>query len=263
VPRGVRTRRRAGKRHAVGGGWGSLARATRRSPLAGHRVPFHLEALLSAALAVAPVSLPQGPVVDEGSFSISHGGVEVGRESYTIRRGSAAAPDGFTITTSASYPATGPRVILSPVVELGPDSLPRQMQFDVFGGGKRRIYLQFGPHRVTLRDVHPGGESARELPRASREILVDDSVFALYALLPRRTGHLAALAARTGDRSATEIVDRGEQHTTLQGVDLTLRHIVLLVGDQPRDLWYDAQGRLMRVDIPAAGLVAERLSAPP
>jgi hypothetical protein len=201
--------------------------------------------------------------VDEGSFSISHGGVEVGRERFTIRRGSPSAPDGFTISTSASYSGTGPRVVLSPVVELGPDSLPRQMQFDVFGGGQRRIYLQFGPHRVTLRVVHPGGESARELPRASPEILVDDSVFALYALLPRGPGRLAALAARTGDRSAAQLIDRGEQHTTLQGVGHTLRHIVLRVGDQPRDLWFDAQGRLMRVDIPAAGLVAERLSGPP
>jgi hypothetical protein len=189
--------------------------------------------------------------------------VEVGRESFTIRRGSPSAPDGFTISTSVSYPAAGPRVTLSPVVELGPDSLPRQMQFDVFGGGQRRIYLQFGPHRVTLRDVHPGGESARELPRASPAILVDDSVFALYALLPRGAGHLAALAARTGEQSAAQIIDRGDEHTTLQGVGRTLRHLVLRVGEQPRDLWYDAQGRLMRVDLPAAGLVAERLSGPP
>jgi hypothetical protein len=240
-----------------------LARDTRRAPRTAHRLPLHLQALLTAALAAGPLAAPQGPVLDEGSFSISQGGVQVGREVFTIRRGSPSAPDGFTISTSASYPATGPRVRLSPVVELGPDSLPRQMQFDVFGGGQRRIYLQFGPHRVTLRVVHPGGESARELPRVRREILVDDSVFALYALLPRATADLGALAARTGDRSAAQIIDRGEQHTTLQGAARTLHHIVLRVGEQSRDLWYDAQGRLMRVDIPATGLVAERLPGPP
>ncbi len=220
-------------------------------------------ALLLVALAAGLPLVPQGPVVDQGSFTISHGGSVIGREDFAIRRGSASAPEGYTIKTTASYPPASPRVTLSPVVELGPDSFPVQMQFDVFGDGQQRIYLQLGPRRVTLRVVHPGGESARELPAAGPEVLVDDSVFALYALLPRGAGPLEALAARTGNRSPAQVIDRGEGRTTLQGVGHTLHHIVLRVGDQPRDLWYDAQGRLMRVDVPAAGLVAERTPGPP
>lgn len=220
-------------------------------------------AALLAALAAGQPAAPQGPVMDQGSFTITHGDVEVGREQFTLRRGSASGPDGYTITTSAAYPPISPRVTLAPVVELGPDSFPVQMQFDVFGGGQRRVYLQLGPRRVTLRIVHPGGESARELPAAGPAVLVDDSVFALYALLPRGTARLEALAARTGDRSGARIADRGEERTTLQGVAHTLRHVVLSAGDQQLDLWYDPQGRLMRVDVPAVGLVAERTPGPP
>jgi hypothetical protein len=222
-----------------------------------------LALLLVALLAGGRSWAPQGPVVDAGAFSISRDGAVVGREEFTVRRGRPSAPDGYTIATRASYPPTSPRVTLSPVVELGPDSLPVQMQFDVFGDGKRRVYLQISPRRVTLRIVHPGGESARELPAPGPAVLVDDSVFALYALLPRGIGALRALAARTGDGSAAQIINRGEGRTTLQGVAHTLQHVVLSVGGQSRDLWYDAQGRLMRVDLPATGLVAERVPGPP
>ena len=249
----------SGARCAVSGERGSSAYGPHRLPLTAYRLPL----LLAAAAWAGPRAAPQGAVLDQGSFTISHGGAVVGREDFTIRRGSAAEPDGYTIATRALYPPTAPRVTFAPVVELGPDSLPVQMQYDVFGGAQRRIYLQLSPHRVTLRIVHPGGESARELPAAGPEVLVDDSAFAVYALLPLGQRHLEALAARTGDRSAAQVTDRGEEHTTLQGVAHTLRHIVLGVGVHSLDLWYDPQGRLMRVDSPASHLVAERAPGPP
>ena len=218
---------------------------------------------MAAVLWAGPRAAPQEPVLDQGSFTISHGSTVVGREDFTIRRGGGSTPDGYTIMTSAAYPPAAPRVTLSPVLELGPDSLPVQMRFDVFGSRQRRVYLEFAPRRVTLRILHPGGESARELPATGPEIVLDDSVFALYALVPRGAGHLEALAARTGDRSAVQLIDRGEERTTLQGVGHTLHHIVLRVGEEPRDLWYDGRGRLRRVDVPATGLVAERTPGPP
>jgi hypothetical protein len=85
----------------------------------------------------------------------------------------------------------------------------------------------------------------------------------LYTLLPFGAHHLNALHARTGERQAIQVVDRGTETTTIQGVSHPLRHVILHVGGEDRQLWYDARGRLMRVDIATSGLIAERAPGPP
>ncbi len=216
-------------------------------------------ALGALLLAADPV---QGPVLDAGTFVISRAGAVVGREEFTVRRGRSTAPDGYTITATAAYPPASPTVTLAPVLELGPDSLPVQVQFDVFGDGQARVYARFAPHRITLRVVRPGGESARELPATGRTLVVDDSVFALYAIRPT-PGLLQVMAPRTGARLSAELLERGTERTTLQGVTHPLAHWVLRLGPEERHLWYDEAGRLMRVDLPALSLSAERTSAAP
>jgi len=202
---------------------------------------------------------PQNPVLDAGTFVISRGGVVVGREEFTVRRGRSSAPDGFTITTTARYSVPRPNT-LAPVVELGPDSLPVQVQFDVSGDNQARVYARLGQRRTTLRVVRPSGESAREFPSDGRTLVVDDSVFALYAIRPA-PGTLQLLAPRSGQRTPAELVSLGTEQTTLQGVGRQLEHWVLRGGDE-RHLWYDEAGRLMRVEIPSLSLSAERESAP-
>jgi hypothetical protein len=202
---------------------------------------------------------PQGPVVDAGTFVISRGGVVVGREEFTVRRGRSSGPDGFTITATARY--TVPRTnTLAPVVELGADSLPVQVQFDVSGETQARVYARFGQRRITLRMVRPNGESAREFPSTGRTLVADDSVFALYAIRPA-PGSLQVLAPRNGQRTPADLVSLGTEQTTLQGVARQLDHWVLR-GPDERHLWYDETGRLMRVDLPSLSLSAERESTP-
>lgn len=212
---------------------------------------------LAALLLTA--SGPQGPVVDAGTLVISRGGVAVGREEFVVRRGTSSGPGGFTITTTTRYSV--PRTItLSPVVELGPDTLPVQVQFDVFGDGQARVYVRFAPRRITVRVVRPSGESARELPLTGRTLVADDSVFALYAIRPA-AGPLQVLTPRNSQRTAAELLSLGTERTTLRGVSHQLEHWVLR-GPDERHLWYDDAGRLMRVELPALSLTAEREPAP-
>jgi hypothetical protein len=214
-------------------------------------------AALAALLFTA--SGPQGPVVDAGTLVISRGGVTVGREEFTVRRGTSSGPDGFTIAATARY-SVPHTTTLSPVVELGADTLPVQVQFDVFGEGQARVYVRFAPRRITVRVVRPSGESAREFPATGRTLVADDSVFALYAIRPA-PGTLQVLTPRNGQRTPAELVRLGTERTTLQGVSHQLEHWVLR-GEDERHLWYDDAGRLMRVEIPALSLTAEREPTP-
>lgn len=216
-------------------------------------------AVVLGALMAIPTIPPQGPILDAGTLVISRGGSVVGREEFTVRRGRSSGPEGFTITSTASYPPSSPSVRLSPVVELGPDSIPVQVQFDVHGDGQSRAYAQFGPRRITIRVVHPGGESARELPAVGGEILADDSVFSLHAIPPAR-GTRHAVMPRSGTRLPAEVAGGGVERTTVQGVPRELRHVVLRIGTQDRHLWYDQDGKLMKVEAPGVSLTAERES---
>lgn len=225
--------------------------------MSARRASLALGALLAATALPAASAAPQGPILDAGTFVISRNGAVVGREEFTVRRGQSSGPAGYTITSTVTYPPTSPRITLSPVVELGPDSMPVQVQYDIYGDGQARVYARFGPRRVTLRVVRPRGESARELPATGREIVVDDSVFGLYAIPPAR-GARQAVAPRSGARLPAELLDRGTERTTVQGVSHELRHYVLRLGSQERHLWYDQDGKLMKVEVPALGLTAER-----
>jgi len=202
----------------------------------------------------------QGPVLDSGTLVISQGGSIVGRESFTLRAGHAGEPGGYTLSSSARYATAAGQVAFSPVVEWDSDSLPQLVQFDVYGDGQSRAYVRFGPRRVSVRIVRPGGESARELPAVGRELVVDDSVFALHALQPGTA--LSAIFPRTGTRVPVRLEDRGQEQAMLRGTARTLRHLVLHLGGQERHLWYDDGGRLIRVEIPVRGLSAERAPSP-
>jgi hypothetical protein len=90
--------------------------------------------------------------------------------------------------------------------------------------------------------------------------VADDSVFGFYAIpLPR--GARQAVLTRSGARHPVELLDRGTERTTLQGVPRELRHEVLRLGTQEHHLWYDPEGRLMKVEVPALGVTAARESS--
>lgn len=206
------------------------------------------------------LSAREPQVLDAGRLLIRRGEEVIGSEEFSLRRGRASGGEGYTLAARASYPPRGTRVALAPVVELGPDSLPALVQFDVLGEGQRRVYARFGSRRLTIRIVRPDGEAAREYPASPRSWVADDSVFALYAIPPGRTpGEIDLVHPRTERRSTARLSDRGTERVLMGGVAHTLHHLVLETSEGPRHLWYDSSGRLMKVELPALNLEAERV----
>ncbi len=146
------------------------------------------------------------------------------------------------------------------MVELGADSLPRVVQFEASNGDDRRVLAQFGARRLTIRTISAEGESAREYPAAGRNLVVDDSVFSLYAVPPgTASGPVRLVSPRNDTRTDYQLTDRGTESTLVAGERLSLRHLVFTAGTDVRHVWYDAAGRLMKVEIPSRRLVAERV----
>jgi hypothetical protein len=223
---------------------------------------FVLAAL--AATALAPGSLPaQVSEVDRGVLILMRGSETVGREEFVVRRGRGSGiMAGFTIVSTAWYPAERPERSLGSVVELGPDSVPSATRLEAGNGDLKRVLIGLGPRRITVRSATSSGESAREYPVREPHVLVDDSLFSPHAFPPvPRSGAARTLTLEGVRGPLVEIVDHGTATTPVGGTTRQLRHFSIVTSGVERHLWYDSAGRIMKVEEPGRGLTVIRAPA--
>ncbi len=208
---------------------------------------------LLAALFPRPGQASQ--VIDEGTFAVTRGGDIIAREEFRITRTSA----GFQLTSTVSYPPRRTRVVVTSTLTLGLDSLPTVFESQTEAGGYR-VVAQFGPRRLVFRTESERGESAREYPAAPRSFVVSDSVFAFYAIPPRRVSGTVRLTwPREDRRTDFELTTRDGGTPVIDGRSTHVTVVVLSSGADRRECWFDDAGRLVKVEIPSTGIVAERI----
>ena len=219
-----------------------------------------------SAWLVALVAL-QG-AADEGTLVIREDAGEVAREGFrlsTLQVGEHAQH--WKLVTNVRYGRGRPVVVLGPALEVGPDSQPVSLEYDVIEPqGPERILGQQGRARFVVRTLGRRTERAREFALSGPMVVLDDSVFALYRFVawyarpvPRA---LAAIYPRSGRREALTVQDLGLAATTLNRDPATLRHVTV-TGGAAGDvhLWLAPDGRLVKIEIPARHLSVERLPA--
>ena len=121
----------------------------------------------------------------------------------------------------------------------------------------------FAGERDLVAERGPKVERAREFPAGAVTLVLDDSVFALYAAAAWRASPVPAtltvIYPRGARRATLTIRDLGIEATTLNRNPTTLRHVVVSGGaDGAVHLWLTRDGRLLKVEIPARRVVAER-----
>lgn len=211
-------------------------------------------AMLGAAAAPLPLRA-QTQTIDRGVLLVLRDGALVGQEEFAVRRGtSSATTAGYTVASTALYPADRPDRSLVSVVELGADSFPTAVRLEVGNGDILRVAVGVGPRRITVRRGTATSESAREYPARERPIVLDDSVFAPLAVRPPagRAGRRLSLHGALGD--PMEIVDRGIEPTRVGETRETLQHVSLRFSDESVEAWYDDAGRLRKVEWPRRGI---------
>jgi len=214
-----------------------------------------------AATPLTPRSLPaQVREVDRGMLILMRGSETVGQEEFVVRRGRGSGTlAGFTVVSTAWYPAERPDRSLSSVIELGPDSVPSATRLEAGNGELKRVLIGLGPRRITVRSATSSGESAREYPVREPHVLVDDSLFAPHAFPPVPRNGTARTLSLDGVRGPlVQIVDHGTAPTSVGGTTLQLRHLSIVSSGVERHLWYDDGGRIMKVEDASRGVTAIR-----
>ena len=205
----------------------------------------------------------QAPL-DEGTLLVRQDTAEIGREAFRL---SAARGPGWTLASTVRYDRNRPIVVLNPILEIGADSLPATLEFSVADPrDPLRILGQLARGRFTVRLLGRRTERAREFPASGRVVVLDDSVFALYVLAAWHAGPspvpVTAIFARAGRREVLVVQDQGIEATTVNRDPASLRHITVTGGaNQLVHLWLDGAGRLLKIEVPASRLSAERTPA--
>src|SRR5690606_3752650 len=111
----------------------------------------------------------------------------------------------------------------------------------------------------------PSGEQLREYLASASAVVLDDGVAHQYYFLARRVrnGRVPVIVPRENKQVIATVRDAGEESVTVSGTTLPLYHLeVQLDGGEPRHIWLDDLGRVIRVEIPSTGYVAVRTEIP-
>jgi hypothetical protein len=217
------------------------------------------------------IALPAGragaqvATADEGSFTITREGRPAGREEFSIRR-TPGGESGTTYVASATVSYTDRR--LSPALRADAGGSPIAYQVEVRVGSEvqERLTGQVGRGRFSALTKTPRGESSKEYVVSDGALILDDDVFHQYFFVAQggRAGSVPVVVPRRNAQLTMRIEERGTEELSVGGQRLSARHLVLrdAAGGADRDIWVDAQNRVLKVEIPSRSVVALRDDAP-
>jgi hypothetical protein len=204
--------------------------------------------------------------IDVGSFSILREGERVGREQFSLRRVGSA--DGVEFELRAES-AIGDRRIATRL-ETDAAGTPLRYSAEVRAGAS--VVLRLGGQRTRGRFATLArtdrGEAAREYLLPEGAVVLEAESFHQAAMLlvgrRDRTDFLVRALApmENRERDVRVTLDAAVDTVAVAGVRLAAARWVIDDSDARRVLWTDADGRVLRVTVPALGLDAIRDDVP-
>jgi hypothetical protein len=228
------------------------------------RTALILSALTTVVAAASPARAQGTRIVDEGSFTISVNGRTAGRENFRI---SATARGDVTDYLARADVTYGDRK-LTP--ELRTDTQGAVVSYVVTtrsGASSEKWDGGVARGRLTANISSGRGTAAREYMVPAGALLLDDEVVHhhWFLALRSRDGSIPLVVPRQGNIQANITMSTvGQESVRIGNHDLATTHLRATVpGGDVHDVWVDASGRLLKVALPAKGLVAIRDDPPP
>ena len=223
--------------------------------------PLVYASLTLLGLASARDVSAQGTPFDEGTFVVTRNGAVVGKEAFRILRSSSNGQ----LYSSTAQCAWGERRI-SPTLSADSSGVPLLYRVEVRNGGdlEERLQASGRPGRLHAVLQTRSGESSKEYVVSSGAVILDDDVIHQHFFVPiaRRSGALTVVVPRRSSQVVGRVEDRGTDKIRIDGREVSAIHLVMTLPEGARDLWFDDGGRLLKVAVPARGLIALREELP-
>ena len=198
----------------------------------------------------APANVPASDgMVDDGSFTILRKGVRMGRETFTIRRSLEGAETVYIANATVEFDAQR----LSPALRTDTAFTPLAYQMEVRTNDQLQLRLKgvIGRGRFSARVRTPSGEAAKEYIVSEGALVIDDMVFHQYYFLAQRVHGSAftvpVVIPQRNMQQTMRVQLAGVDRVTIGGTPVDARKLVAVVGGGSRDIWIDAQGRVLKV----------------
>src|SRR5512140_1199118 len=211
---------------------------------------------IATAMAAVPAALhAQGTVLDRGTFRLTVAGQEVGTDTFTIRQ-DGAGPAAITIAQGTVALDTG-RVAqeLTSWLRVSPaGGRAAEYRLNIQGGAHEQITGAIAGGRFSARIVSPAGEMMREYLASDGAVVVDEGIAHQYYFLAQRAGSAASrvpvLVPRESRQVLATVTAAGSDAIDIGGQKVQARHLVVSAsGRADRELWLDADGRVLRVSV--------------
>jgi hypothetical protein len=223
--------------------------------------------LLPLSLLILPgASKGQNVAVDEGVFRVSIGGEIVGREEFTVRRVGLGADARLILRATIELNLPTGRQALAPALgATGPRLSVMDYQMIKTGTESSETYVRRSDRRFLARTISSRGEEVREYRAGPGSVILDPFVAHQHHLLipyleEPGSVSLTVLSPEPGTQARMTFTFIGEEDTRVGAIPVPARRYRLEGGGGPRHLWFDSQGRILRVEIPGLAYLAERES---
>lgn len=222
---------------------------------------------LISGLVATPVAA-QTVTLDEGSFRISVGGKEVGTEVFSIRQnGTGQNAVIIAVGRIVLDSDKGPQELSSELQVAGGSLRPAAYEVRVQGADAEQIKGRVVGGRFSAQIVSPAGEMMREYLAGDGAVVADDGVAHQYYFLARRadgkSARMPLIIPRMSRQVMAQVTHGGAEKIAIAGRSYEAqKYTVSAAGTPTREVWVDAEGRVLRLEIADRKLVAQRMAAP-
>jgi hypothetical protein len=223
---------------------------------------FGLATGLTVALGIPGPASPQGVVVDQGRFEVTLDGRAAGTEEFTVRRAGLGGDAAIFANGTVTLTRPGGEQRIVPLLRaIPPDGIANQYQVEVSGLDELDLRLRLAQRRYVAVIQSAEGEEQREFPAQPQTRVVEADVAHHYYFL--RDVREGALTPVIEPRSRRHVILRAgpavDEEVRVGQTVVPARRVELSAGDDRRIVWFDRVGRVVRVEIPGRGYVAERV----
>ena len=152
---------------------------------------------------------------------------------------------------------------MRPVVKARTDYSPIEYDNTIEGDDVSAVSLDHMGRHYSVRISSAAGEREREMPVRPGTVLLERGVAHHYWFLADAIGRdgavIAALVPRSGEQLRVQVTSVTPEAIDAGGGRVDARRVTLATGSEERSVWFDGQGRVLRVDVPATGYRAVRV----